>query len=279
MGGFFSCLDSRESTDKVPELINVNHISELFTKKGNLFQSRHSSVSLVTLNSTGEAFALKELASSEETQFCFENEVKFLEKLDHPNIVGFEGAYKNSHNFFICTSICHGDCLIDLKPKQISRKQIKNIIRIVLQTIHYCHEQNVVHCDLKLDNLIFKKKNDYNDIMIIDWAEAMLVKDNRIYHDFGGSAHYLSPECKGNRRGWEIKKSDVFSIGVMAFALLTNEYPFKLDRNDMFPEKGIIWPTNINLSPNAMNFLQLTLEHNPSKRMSAWDALKHPWIS
>merc|ERR1711964_774429 len=155
-------------------------------------------------------------------------------------------------------------------------------MKMILSAMEHCHKKNIVHRDLKPENIVYKDKT-HSTLVIIDFGDAKVVEDQEIYDDFVGTAFYLAPECVRNRRGWELKKSDMWTLGVIAYVLLTGRPPFwGRDNREILRRilKGkLTFPRTIKLSKTCREFISRLIRHDPKKRMSASEALKHPYIS
>jgi len=241
--------------------------------------------------STGKRFAIKILDKSDRQNWTtFENETKILQILQHPNIMAMRESHSDSDYFYIVSELCEGGDLFDriMDPNRcISEKWASKLIRTMLRAVKHCHENQIVHRDLKPENFVFRSKRMDSQIVLIDFGCAKIVKDNVRYRDSYGTAHYIAPEVAAGRKytrtGRILKCSDVWSIGVIAYILMTGEVPFTgSSRTDifnsilhlplMFPEGGS------NLSVLFKDFCKQILVKSPLHRITISDALEHPWI-
>ena len=151
-------------------------------------------------------FALKQLRKDDQDNInSFQREATLLSKLDHPNVVSLTTCYIDKYNFYIATKFCSGGPMLDfiVKCKHFSEQQASYYIKSILETMAYCHSKNIVHRDLKPENIMFDKKpilyNDPNKIgfangaklIIIDFGEAKMVEENKIYDEFVGTMMYV----------------------------------------------------------------------------------------
>merc|ERR1719362_734011 len=108
------------------------------------------------------------------------------------------------------------------KKKSFSEEKAAEYIKSILSAVDYMHSLNIVHCDLKAQNILF-----YNDILqIIDLGDSKIVNDKQKYSEFVGTIHYVAPEIIRPRTGEELKKSDLWSVGVIAYLLVCGQLPF-----------------------------------------------------
>jgi len=98
-----------------------------------------------------------------------------------------------------------------------------------------------------------------------------------------GSPFYIAPEALKTREGWEIKKSDVWAIGVITYMMVTGRPPFWAKENRTIMRKilrsDVRFPTSITLSQECKDFILCLLQKDPKQRYSAKQALKHPWLA
>jgi len=187
-------------------------------------------------------------------------------------------------NFYICTTLCKGGELFDkIKTmKKFREDEAAQIMRSITSAIAHCHERNIVHRDLKPENILYRTKQQ-KELVIIDFGDAKIIDENETYEDFVGTAFYLAPECIRKRQGWELKKSDMWTLGVITYLLLIGKPPFYGRDNQEILRKilkaSISWPKGSKISKNAKAFIAGLIKKDTKKRMSAEDCLKHPWLT
>lgn len=166
-------------------------------------------------------------------------EVQMLQTLDHPNILRVYETFEDKKRYFIVTELCTGGELFDeISNRVFSEIEASSCIQQVLTAINYCHEKNIMHRDLKPESLLLDSHKD-NIIKLIDFGMAQTKQNNkkqnddvnRSRHDDEdgvklGNAYYIAPEMLQNQ---VTPKSDIWSIGVILFVLLTGVPPFNGD--------------------------------------------------
>ncbi|KAF8410016.1 hypothetical protein HHK36_002536 [Tetracentron sinense] len=234
-------------------------------------------------------------------------EVKILRALTgHKNLVHFYDAYEDHDNVYIVMELCEGGELLDRilsRGGKYSEDDAKDIMVQILNIVAFCHLQGVVHRDLKpevehspifafliraLDacckvifNFLFTFKDANSQMKAIDFGLSDFVKPDERLNDIVGSAYYVAPEVL--HRSYSIE-ADVWSVGVIAYILLCGSRPFwartesgifraVLKADPSFDEPP--WPS---LSSEAKDFVKCLLNKDPRKRMTAAQALSHPWI-
>jgi len=218
-----------------------------------------------------------------------------LTQVDHPNIVKFIGSYQDRSNLYIITEKCTGGEVFDrlLKLKRFSEQEVVSIATQALHAIAYIHSKNIIHRDIKAENFLYSSEprsvlasSNHSSpttpcsIKLIDFGLAVRLKsDNEILTCVVGSAHYLAPEMIRQQYS---KSVDLWSTGVMVYLMLYGRYPFDGNNDDIIISKirkaKIEWNIN-DISNQARSFLQGLLERDPSLRMTATQALAHPFLS
>ncbi|KAL4314240.1 hypothetical protein HN873_050364 [Arachis hypogaea] len=212
-------------------------------------------------------------------------EVKILRALTgHKNLVQFYDAYEDHDNVYIVMELCEGGELLDRilsRGGKYTEEDAKAVLRQILNVVAFCHLQGVVHRDLKPENFLFTSKDDNSELKAIDFGLSDFVKPDERLNDIVGSAYYVAPEVLHRAYSTE---ADIWSIGVIAYILLCGSRPFwartesgifraVLKADPSFDEPP--WPS---LSAEARNFVKRLLNKDPRKRMTAAQALSHPWI-
>ncbi|VAH27478.1 unnamed protein product [Triticum turgidum subsp. durum] len=212
-------------------------------------------------------------------------EVRILSSLTgHSNLVQFYDAFEDEDNVYIVMELCKGGELLDkilARGGKYSEEDAKVVMLQILSVVSFCHLQGVVHRDLKPENFLFSSKEENSPLKVIDFGLSDFVKPDERLNDIVGSAYYVAPEVLHRSYGTE---GDMWSIGVIAYILLCGSRPFwartesgifraVLKAEPSFDEAP--WPT---LSAEAKDFVKRLLNKDYRKRMTASQALSHPWI-
>ncbi|KAF2283690.1 hypothetical protein GH714_013966 [Hevea brasiliensis] len=206
-------------------------------------------------------------------------EVKILRALTgHKNLVQFYMHMKTM------ITLCEGGELLDRilsRGGKYTEEDAKAVLIQILNVTAFCHLQGVVHRDLKPENFLFTSKDENSQLKAIDFGLSDFVRPDERLNDIVGSAYYVAPEVLHRSYGTE---ADVWSIGVIAYILLCGSRPFwartesgifraVLKANPSFDE--VPWPS---LSCEAKDFVKRLLNKDQRKRLTAAQALCHPWI-
>ncbi|XP_076887805.1 calcium-dependent protein kinase 28-like [Bidens hawaiensis] len=240
--------------------------------------------------STGDRVAVKKIDKNKmKTPAAVEDvkrEVKILQALSgHENVVQFHNAYEDSSYVYIVMELCEGGELLDRilgkKDSRYSEKDAAFLVRQMLKVAAECHLHGLVHRDMKPENFLFKSKKDDSHLKATDFGLSDFIKPGKKFTDIVGSAYYVAPEVLKRKSGPE---SDVWSIGVITYILLCGRRPFwDKTENGIFKEvlrnkpdfKRKPWPT---ISQSAKDFVKKLLVKDPRSRLTAAQALSHPWV-
>ncbi|VWU50087.1 calcium-dependent protein kinase, putative [Hepatocystis sp. ex Piliocolobus tephrosceles] len=236
---------------------------------------------------TKEIYAVKIIKKKKKHKkiFNFEgmvkNEIKYLSLMSHDNIIKLKDFFEDRKKFYIILEKCDGGELFYkvIQNKCLMENESVQIVKQICNALEYLHSNNIIHRDIKAENFLFKHKNTKN-IKLIDFGMAKRVNCEYLT-ELCGSPHYISPELI--RKKYTMS-SDIWALGVMVFFMLTGRYPFEGKNTpkvvDEILNKNINWKDKefSSLSVEAVDFLKRLLERNEKKRMTANQALNHPWI-
>ncbi|RYR79148.1 hypothetical protein Ahy_A01g004001 isoform A [Arachis hypogaea] len=213
-------------------------------------------------------------------------EVKILKALaGHENVVQFYNAFEDDSYVYIVMELCEGGELLDRilakKNSRYSEKDAAVVVRQMLKVAAECHLHGLVHRDMKPENFLFKSTKENSPLKATDFGLSDFIKPGKKFHDIVGSAYYVAPEVLKRKSGPE---SDVWSIGVITYILLCGKRPF-WDKTEDGIFKEVLrnkpdfrrkpWPT---ISSAAKDFVKKLLVKDPRARLTAAQALSHPWV-
>ena len=211
-------------------------------------------------------------------------EIELMKKLDHPVVNRIYEAYENKLTYSIVIEYCTGGALSQLMELQNSafpEEPTREYIFQALQAINYLHQKGIVHRDIKAENFLVVRTG-CTDIKLIDFGLSTTVPSlDAVMSECVGSPFYLAPEVLEKAY---TSKCDLWSIGVMMFILMTGELPYDCESNsDMFEriragnlEMGLIEKSSY--SPEAKDLLSRLLIREKAGRLSAIEAIQHPWF-
>ena len=155
------------------------------------------------------------------------------------------------------------------------------LVKQILLCINYCHKNNVVHRDLKPENVLLEQNKDFDQIKIIDFGTSLVVKEGVSLDEKLGTPYYIAPEVLNKKYN---NKCDLWSIGVITYITLSGMPPFNGNTDQEIMKKVKIGkfsfsdPCWSSISDKAKDFITQLFTYDISKRISAEEALQHPWI-
>ena len=208
------------------------------------------------------------------------NEIELMKNLNHFSVVKLLDTIETEkYILIIMENVLGGDLLTFIKKRnKLPDKVAKFIFKQLLQALKYIHNKNIVHRDIKLDNILIDLNNN---IKLCDFGVGKYISDNgELLFEQCGTPAYIAPEVLSGE-GYEGFPVDLWSSGVVLYSLLMGSIPFKA--NNINELQGLIMSGNykqINgISKNAKDLLNKLLEINPKKRINVEEALNHPWFS
>nr|XP_010933744.1 CDPK-related kinase 3 isoform X1 [Elaeis guineensis] len=212
-------------------------------------------------------------------------EVKILKALSgHTNLVRFYDACEDALNVYIVMELCEGGELLDrilARGGRYTEEDAKVIVVQILSIVAFCHLQGVVHRDLKPENFLFTTRDENAPMKLIDFGLSDFNRPDERLNDIVGSAYYVAPEVLHRSYSME---ADIWSIGVITYILLCGSRPFWA-RTESGIFRAVLradpnfydspWPA---VSREAKDFVKRLLNKDYRKRMTAVQALTHPWL-
>lgn len=283
-----------DTTTNAESLFPRKKFSDEYRRGKKLGVGASCSVIECTKKSGGQPYAMKILKKDKsdpnnDNEFLFKNECAVMKKLKHPNIVEFVEAFEDEddHTYNLVTVLCKGGELFDrVAEGSFSERVASRLARQMIAALAHCHERNVSHRDLKPENFVFETKDPNSNMKLIDFGCAVSAANEEVIKDVAGSPYYVAPEVlitDYRRTGQIWKASDIWSLGVIIFLLVHGYPPFNGETQDQIFHKIRIgkykFSKDIPLSNAVKDLISKMLVMNPMNRISAADALKHPWIA
>lgn len=251
------------------------------------------SVYMVEHKQTGQTRACKMIRKNTGKKLKFDiiqREVDILIKMgEHPNICGFSGGYETSKRVYIIIPFCTGGDIYAVlsKKKRLKASFVRSIISQMCEALRFCHEKGIVHCDLKPENALFKDK-EFTTVLLCDFGLAKCKEKFKWLKQVGGTPMYIAPECLNKRYS---QAADMWAIGVMTFEMFYGYLPFRTKRSPVEtireaakgfnPQvkagRGNWHNKNLAVPDKARDFMNQLLVLETHKRLTAKEALDHPW--
>ncbi|XP_052267360.1 calcium/calmodulin-dependent protein kinase type II delta chain-like isoform X19 [Dreissena polymorpha] len=276
---------------------STTKFSDIYDLKEELGKGAFSIVRRCVLKSTGQEFAAKIIntkkLSARDVAMCtretdhqkLEREARICRLLKHPNIVRLHDSIQDEgFHYLVFDLVTGGELFEDIVAREFySEADASHCMQQILESVNYCHLHGIVHRDLKPENLLLASKAKGAAVKLADFGLAIEVQgDQQAWFGFAGTPGYLSPEVL--RKDPYGKPVDVWACGVILYILLVGYPPFwDEDQHRLYAQIKVgaydypspEWDT---VTPEAKNLINSMLTVNPSKRITAQEALKHPWI-
>ena len=274
---------------------DITHFYEIIKKIG---EGGYGKIYKVKNKESGDIRAMKQIMKSKIPNIeKFQNEIKILSMVDHPNIVRLFEVIEDDKYFNLFQELCTGGELLSKVKKPLKEKEIAKIFKQIMSAIAYCHEKGIVHRDMKLENILFATESEDSPIKIIDFGLSVLLGKKETKNEnetvdlkkYGfkrmttkvGTIYYMSPEViKGNYD----EKCDTWACGVILYTLLSGYPPFNgqtdKDIYNMISKMNFDFeqPVWKNVSKYAKELIKKML--SPAKsRYTAEEVLNSKWLS
>ncbi|CAD5209113.1 unnamed protein product [Bursaphelenchus xylophilus] len=287
--------ENRKATSKQ---ICSRVIDQNLTKKGSFYHDyeikeevgvgAYSSCKRCIQKATNNEYAVKIIDKSKRDP---SEEVDILLRHSHhPNIANLCAVYEDDSHVYLVQELCKGGELLDhIINNKLNERKVAAIMKTLATVLSYLHSNMVVHRDLKPQNIMFSKKHSdsVEDIKLIDFGFAKLLRsENGMLMTPCYTAQFVAPEVL-KRQGYDMS-CDVWSLGVLLFAMLSGETPFSTSATDepskilqrvgegKFTMSGPSWSK---ISDLAKDLVMRMLHVDPGLRISAKEIVIHPWLN
>ncbi|XP_071062898.1 serine/threonine-protein kinase BRSK2 isoform X8 [Pseudochaenichthys georgianus] len=229
---------------------------------------------------TGQKVAVKIVNReklSESVLMKVEREIAILKLIEHPHVLKLHDVYENNKYLYLVLEHVSGGELFDylVKKGRLTPKEARKFFRQIISALDFCHSHSICHRDLKPENLLLDEKNN---IRIADFGMASLQVGDSLLETSCGSPHYACPEVIRGEK-YDGRRADVWSCGVILFALLVGALPFDHDNLRQLLEKvksGVFHMPHF-IPPDCQSLLKGMIEVNPEKRLTLEAIQKHAW--
>lgn len=206
----------------------------------------------------------------------FEKEIRIMQQLHHPRIVQLYDLLKDTMNYYIVTEFCPNGDLFQLiiQNKKIPEEKAKVLIYQLIDSISFIHQLNICHRDLKPENILLD--SDWN-VKLSDFGLSKFT--DGLTSTSCGSYAYAAPEIISGL-DYDPKKSDIWAIGVILYAMLTGQLPWtKRNQYELFQQiKACDYKMPQDISKPCQYLLLMILQKDPEQRPTAADLLKYQWF-
>ncbi|XP_029385103.1 serine/threonine-protein kinase 17A [Echeneis naucrates] len=240
---------------------------------------------------TGHEYAAKFMRKRRKGQDCrmeIIHEIAVLElSTVSSRVVNLHQVYEMASEMVLVLEFAAGgeifnQCVADREEDAFSEDDVKRLMRQILEGVSFLHQNNIVHLDLKPQNILLTSSSPLGDIKIVDFGLSRMVCSHQELREIMGTPEYVAPEIL-NYEPISIA-TDMWSIGVLAYVMLTGISPF-LGENKQetflnISQLSVSYTEEElqQLDQTALSFIQMLLRKQPQDRATAEQCLKHPWL-
>lgn len=208
----------------------------------------------------------------------FQREINTMAFLRHDNLVALYDFFWDDANFYLVIDLCPGGELFDyiVDHDKLDEPTAAVIFEQILSAIAYCHSFGVAHRDLKPENVLI---SNFPQVKVADFGLCGFISDQKMMKTFCGSPCYCSPECLC-RIQYDGRKSDIWSLGVILYAMVTGEHPWNISNTSIMLRqilKGAYTVPSF-VSAQCKDLICSMMKVNPQDRITIEKLAKHPWL-
>ncbi|XP_029994950.1 caM kinase-like vesicle-associated, like isoform X2 [Sphaeramia orbicularis] len=285
----FGCLALRDGRtyDSISDVTDKYEIGQVLRAK------EFCELCLAKERQTDKVFVCKKFLKKDgrKVRKAAKNEIMILKLVNHPNILQLIDTFETRKEYFIIQELATGGDVFDwiLDQGNYTERDASNVIRQVLEAVAYLHSLNIVHRNLKLENLMYYTENNHNKVVLRDFYLSRF--ENGPITEPCGTPEYLAPEVVARHRYG--RPVDCWAVGVIMFILLSGNPPFydETEEENTDLHNRIIFcrivagdfefdsPYWDDISPAAKELVCRLMEVDQMLRITAQDALWHEWIA
>lgn len=267
---------------KLRAVVSVGNPKERYTLIGQIGQGASGCVMTAIDNDTDMLVAIKQmnLAQQSNKEFIL-NEILVMRENRHPNVVNYLDSYLVDNQLWVVMEYLQGGSLTDIVVEtRMDEHQISTVCREVLQALEFLHKNQVIHRDIKSDNILLGIDGS---VKLTDFGFCAQLAEQNKRTTMVGTPYWMAPELvkRSDVDGYG-PKVDIWSLGIMAIEMIEGEPPY-LNMNPvralyLIETTGKPEINRASLSETFQDFLDCCLEVDVDKRGTASSLLKHPFI-
>jgi len=286
-------MDSTNNNTKMkPKVEDVYDIQEI------IGEGTYSNVASAVHRDTGKMVAVKLIdktkVDTQKQMWRLQNEISLHKRARHPNIVDYIEHYETDIDLCLILELCTGGELFNkiVEKGSFCEKDASRVVRQIVKAVEFLHSIGIVHRDIKPENILFADK-DSDTIKLADFGLAKQLEPHSaqsgrafLKASLSGTTAYCAPERLSQDQ--ESKAVDMWSTGCIMYFLLFGVPPFYSEKEDeeenedeifdSVMEGTVSFPENRNVSLMAKDLILRLLDKDPSRRLTAEQALQHPWL-
>jgi 5'-AMP-activated protein kinase catalytic alpha subunit len=233
---------------------------------------------------TGEKFAIKIISSAKTAEVKLRREIENQQRLHHKHVAEVIEVIRKNGDTYIVMELISGmdlfDFINDCVAKEIfvPEEKVRRIFRQIISGVEHCHANMVAHRDLKPENMFLDAEEN---IKIIDFGLSAIIKEGALLTDSCGSPNYAAPELLDGHCSYEGPDVDIWSCGVVLYALLCNCLPFQADCKAvlfrLIQHGRFTVPEHVSCDAKDLIVKMLTVDRK--KRITLRGVMAHPWFN
>ncbi|RKP00079.1 hypothetical protein CXG81DRAFT_13654, partial [Caulochytrium protostelioides] len=205
-------------------------------------------------------------------------EIESWRYMHHPHIVQLYEVLRTESRIYMVTELCRGGEVFDLvcRHGRLPEAEACRLFSQIVRGVQHCHDNRLVHRDLKLENILLTQDGD---VKIIDFGFTKEYNDRTLLDTYCGSVSYAAPEMITGKR-YAGPAADVWSLGIILYALLCGYLPFDDDADTEVHAKvlRLEYTLPAHLSPEAADLITRILQLDAAQRLSLAQIQSHPWF-
>ena len=220
----------------------------------------------------------KTVIEGERDKIMFQREIDAMAFMRHPSLVALRDFFWDERNYYMIMDLCNGGELFDyiVQHDRLDEASAAYLFKQIVQAVKYCHQLGVAHRDLKPENILIQK---FPIVKLTDFGLCGFMNGHRLLQTFCGSPCYCSPECL-QRVDYDGRKSDVWSLGVILFAMVTGEHPWNILNMSIMLRQiltaSFTFPGYV--SPLCRDLINSMLVVDPNERATIERVEAHSWL-
>ncbi|XP_066588037.1 serine/threonine-protein kinase D1 isoform X2 [Prorops nasuta] len=211
------------------------------------------------------------------------NEVAILQNLSHSGVVNLERMFETPERIFVVMEKLKGDMLemiLNSERGRLTERVTKFLITQILIALKHLHSKNIVHCDLKPENVLLSSDSEFTQVKLCDFGFARIIGEKSFRRSVVGTPAYLAPEVLRNK-GYN-RSLDMWSVGVIIYVSLSGTFPFneEEDINEQIQNAAFMYPPSPwkEISSDATDLINNLLQVKQRKRYTVDKSLQHIWL-
>lgn len=278
-----------EWISKLKEVAKQTDINDFYYIKDEIGHGKFGEVRVGASKVNGNDVAIKIISKKEmerEDKELIKTEIEIMKICQHPNIIRLLDVFEDEQYIYLIMEYCNGGDLFNFLEDRnfdIPEQKACEIVHKICTAIFYMHSYGIAHRDLKPENILMTDTSDDADLRIIDFGLSKIIGPKEYCTEPYGTLSYVSPEVLNFQP--YTKAVDLWTVGVLAYLLLTGFLPFYSDDLQEIRRQTLSVSFDINnlknkcVSNEAIDFVSHLLQKDPKDRMTIKGALEHNWLS